>query len=223
MYHRRVERRGEGVTVTKRITLRERRHAATAEAMLEAAEDVMVANGYEQATMQQIAEQAGCAAGTIYLYFKNKQELFEALMVRHLGAMYAASEAKMAIVEDPLEKIRQSITSAVQYCQDHVGFLQVAFVAMPVRHRAIHDRLDEIGFAEPRRFRRMVEGYFRQAQKQGRVRADISVEVLYDFVDAVVFSFMETLPGHSRRHDVQKQVEILWGLVTGGLMGKEAP
>lgn len=206
---------------TKKNTLRERRHAATAEAMLEAAERVMVANGYDLTTMQDIAREAGCAAGTFYLYFKNKQELFHALMVRHLQAMYAASEAKMALVADPLEKIHQSMISAVQYCQEHVGFLQVVFTAMPLRHQAMHERLAGIGYTQPQQFRRTVEGHLRQAQKQGRVRRDIPVEVLYNFLDAAIFSFMEMLPSAGRQ-GVQQQADILWGLITGGLQGKEA-
>jgi AcrR family transcriptional regulator len=223
MYHGLVERVGEGMTATKKKeTLRERRHAATAEAMLEAAERVMVANGYEQTTMQQIAQDAGCAAGTFYLYFKNKQELFEALMVRHLGALYAASEARMATVEDPLEKIRQSMASAVQYCQEHVGFLQVVFAAMPVRHQAMHTRLEAIGFVEPQRFRRIVEGHLRQAQKQGRVRRDMPADVLFSYVDALIFSFMEMLSSAPSRLGVQERADMLWGFIAGGLMGKEA-
>ncbi|MCY2926738.1 MAG: helix-turn-helix domain containing protein [Planctomycetota bacterium] len=211
------------MTVTaKKNTLRERRHAATAEAMLEAAEHVMVAQGYELTTMQDIAREAGCAAGTFYLYFKNKQELFEALLVRHLQAIYAASEAKMALVTDPLEKIHQSMVSAVQYCQEHVGFLQVALTAMPLRHQAMHERLAGMGYSQPQQFRRMTEGYLRQAQKQGRVRRDIPVDVLYHFIDAAIFSFMETVSAAPGRPNAQKQADILWELITGGLQGKEA-
>ncbi|MCY2928461.1 MAG: TetR/AcrR family transcriptional regulator [Planctomycetota bacterium] len=209
------------MTATKKKTLRERRHAATTEAMLEAAEHVMVAQGYDQATMQQIAEEAGCAAGTFYLYFKNKQELFEALLVRYLEALYDGCEARMAAVEDPIEKIRQSMVAALEYCHDHTGFVQVAYKAMPVRHRALYERLAEIGWTRPQQFRRRVEGYLRQGQKQGRVRSDVPADILHDFIDAVIFSFMEMFSAAPGRRGAREQLDLLWGLISGGLLGKE--
>jgi len=207
----------------KRSILRERRHAATAEAMLEAAERAMVKHGYEQATMQQIAAETGCAAGTFYLYFKNKQELFEALLIRRLKALYQASEAEMARAESPLEKIRLSVTAAIRYCQEHQPFLRVAFTAWPMRHQAIHERLEEIGWSEHGRFRRVMAGHLRQAQKRGLVRRDLAADVLIDFIDAVVFSFMERFSFCPGRRRVEEQARILWGLVVGGLVHEGCP
>ena len=50
--------------------------------ILDAAAAVVVRLGYDKATMNDIAEEAGASRRTIYLYFKGKEELFEALMVR---------------------------------------------------------------------------------------------------------------------------------------------
>lgn len=44
--------------------------------IIEAALDVFAQRGYKAATMQEIAEAAGITKGTIYLYFRNKLELF---------------------------------------------------------------------------------------------------------------------------------------------------
>lgn len=211
------------MTVTnKPTTLRERRHAATAEAMLEAAERAIVKHGYEQATMQQIAAETGCAPGTFYLYFKNKQELFEALLVRHMTAIHAACRAAMAGAGDPLEKLQTSMAAAVQYSQDHQQFFQVAFTAMPIRQRALRERFAQIGWNEPEEFRQYNESLLRQAQRQGLIRRDLPTGVLLDFMDAVIFSFMEQFSSSTGRRSPQEQMRILWGLITGGLGGKEA-
>src|SRR5512133_2521277 len=50
--------------------------------ILDAAADVIIRLGYNKATMSDIAEEAGASRGTIYLYFKGKEELFEALVFR---------------------------------------------------------------------------------------------------------------------------------------------
>jgi AcrR family transcriptional regulator len=54
----------------------------TQEQILSAAVDVIVRLGYNKATMSDIAEEAGLSRRTIYLYFKGKEDLFEALVLR---------------------------------------------------------------------------------------------------------------------------------------------
>ncbi|QBD77094.1 TetR/AcrR family transcriptional regulator [Ktedonosporobacter rubrisoli] len=48
--------------------------------ILHAATDVILRQGYDKTTMNDIAEEAGVSRGTVYLYFKGKEELFEALL-----------------------------------------------------------------------------------------------------------------------------------------------
>jgi AcrR family transcriptional regulator len=50
--------------------------------LLEAAAAVILRQGYNKTTMGDIAEAAGASRGTVYLYFKGKDELFEALLYR---------------------------------------------------------------------------------------------------------------------------------------------
>src|SRR5512135_1052299 len=50
--------------------------------ILDAAAAVIIRLGYDKATMRDIAEEAGASRRTIYLYFKGKEALFEALLYR---------------------------------------------------------------------------------------------------------------------------------------------
>lgn len=48
--------------------------------ILSAAAAVIVRLGYDKTTMSDVADEAGVSRGTVYLYFKGKEELFEALL-----------------------------------------------------------------------------------------------------------------------------------------------
>jgi AcrR family transcriptional regulator len=48
--------------------------------ILDAAAAVIIRLGYDKTTMSDIAEEAGASRRTVYLYFKGKEELFEALL-----------------------------------------------------------------------------------------------------------------------------------------------
>lgn len=50
--------------------------------ILSAAAAVIIRLGYDKTTMGDIADEAGVSRGTVYLYFKGKEELFEALLYR---------------------------------------------------------------------------------------------------------------------------------------------
>jgi AcrR family transcriptional regulator len=54
--------------------------AARRQAILDAALQVFAARGYEAARLDDMAARAGIAKGTLYLYFKDKEALFEALV-----------------------------------------------------------------------------------------------------------------------------------------------
>src|SRR5689334_2222426 len=67
--------------------------------ILDAAAAVIMRLGYDKTSMGDIAAEAGASRGTVYLYFKSKDELFEALVYRE---WMAYSETWIALVEaDP--------------------------------------------------------------------------------------------------------------------------
>ena len=67
---------------------RERQHRRNV--IIDAAEKVIFSKGIEQATMKKIAEEAELSKGTLYLYFKNKTELYMAIAKR--GSDYLNSQ-----------------------------------------------------------------------------------------------------------------------------------
>jgi AcrR family transcriptional regulator len=66
------------MTMTDKKTRKEKLTGERQKQILDAAIEVFTRKGYEAATMPDIAQAAGVAAGTIYLYFPNKRELFVA-------------------------------------------------------------------------------------------------------------------------------------------------
>lgn len=67
--------------------------------MLDAAEEVFVDVGYEAATTNQIATQAGTSIGSIYEFFGNKQAVARALADRYLDELTGLYDA--VVVDDP--------------------------------------------------------------------------------------------------------------------------
>jgi AcrR family transcriptional regulator len=68
--------------------------------ILDAALEVFAAEGYGAARIEDVAARAGIAKGTVYLHFKDKQDLFEQLVIR-LAQPILARAASDAVAEMP--------------------------------------------------------------------------------------------------------------------------
>jgi AcrR family transcriptional regulator len=73
--------------------------AARRAAILDAALHVFAEHGYESARLDEVAARAGVAKGTLYLYFKDKEDLFEA-MVRSAVAPIMGKMGHLATAAD---------------------------------------------------------------------------------------------------------------------------
>jgi TetR/AcrR family fatty acid metabolism transcriptional regulator len=75
------------------------------EAILRAATEVFAANGFFQAQVADVARAAGVAAGTVYLYFRSKDDLLVSLFERTMREAIAAGRAALEGVDDPRERL----------------------------------------------------------------------------------------------------------------------
>ncbi|MFI5307220.1 MAG: TetR/AcrR family transcriptional regulator [Polyangiales bacterium] len=80
----------------KRAPLRTRLRAATAGAILDAAEAVFARDGVQLSRMGDIAREAGVAVGTIYNHFTDRDALVHALLDARRKALYARIDAALA-------------------------------------------------------------------------------------------------------------------------------
>lgn len=78
-------------------------------AILDAAQHVIAEQGYHSAQISRIAREAGVAAGTVYLYFKNKPDLLVCLFRERLQMLVAEARQAIGRARDPREKLRQAI------------------------------------------------------------------------------------------------------------------
>ncbi|HEY4373397.1 MAG TPA: TetR family transcriptional regulator [Burkholderiales bacterium] len=80
--------------------------AARRAAILDAAETLLARDSDNFAAVAQVAEAAGLAKGTVYLYFQTKEEILMALHERHSLALFARIDAMFADTATPLTRER---------------------------------------------------------------------------------------------------------------------
>ena len=66
--------------VSRRKSPKQQRALATADAIVQATQQIIVKDGYKAATTNRIAETAGVSVGSLYQYFPNKQAIVRTLI-----------------------------------------------------------------------------------------------------------------------------------------------
>jgi TetR/AcrR family fatty acid metabolism transcriptional regulator len=75
--------------------------------ILRAATKVFARNGYFQSQVADVAKSAGVAAGTVYLYFRGKDDLLVSIFERSMRDAIADGKAALETVTDPAERLRR--------------------------------------------------------------------------------------------------------------------
>jgi len=83
--------------------------------IIDAAVVVIAENGYHQAQVSKIAKQAGVADGTIYLYFRNKEDILISLFQEKMGNFIELIESKIAGKTTAVEKLLMLVESHLEW------------------------------------------------------------------------------------------------------------
>lgn len=138
------------------------------EAILDVAADVFLEMGYSAASMSAIAARVGGSKGTLYNYFKSKEELFEAYIDRHCAWQQEAMDELI----DRRGDVRETLTGLGK------TYLEVVLSSFGIRNFVLvvseAGRAPEMGRAfyeaGPQRGAERLAEYIAWAVGEGRLR-----------------------------------------------------
>ncbi len=112
---------------------RELAASAMKDGIADAALDVLRQHGYEAMTIERVAEQAGISKGSVYNYFRNKQELVAYLFQRLIEPAVAESEQLMAEPLGASQKLEAMLRMWFDYFSRHRSVFDFLFRDVAVR------------------------------------------------------------------------------------------
>ncbi len=109
------------------VRLRERLREQTQRTILAAAEDVFALHGLHAVRMESIAARSGVAVGTLYNYFRDRDDLLRALQRARKTELFEALDRALGEAADlPFpERLRRFLTALFQHFIAHRAFLAV--------------------------------------------------------------------------------------------------
>jgi AcrR family transcriptional regulator len=95
------------------------------EEILEAAAVLFARHGYSQTDTQILADKLQVGKGTLYRYFRSKQELFLAAVDRVMHQLRERIDAGIEAIEDPLDRIAKAVHLYLEFFAEHPEFVEL--------------------------------------------------------------------------------------------------
>jgi TetR/AcrR family fatty acid metabolism transcriptional regulator len=195
----------------------QRRDGTKYQAILAAAVRVMAESGYHGAQVARIAREAGVADGTVYLYFKNKEDILLSILRETIGQIVTLSTLLDHELVGPEEALRTLIDAHLRSLGDNPDLAVVLQLHLRQADRHLREQVADMMRPYHRTLDRIIalgkaSGAFRTSGDD-RILRRMIFGTLDETVSAWVFS--------GGRYDLRSQAgavydALMWGLAGGG-------
>ncbi|HNQ14671.1 MAG TPA: TetR/AcrR family transcriptional regulator [Pyrinomonadaceae bacterium] len=160
------------------------------EAILRAAIKVFAGKGYFNSKVADIAKEAGIADGTVYLYFKSKDDILRSFFDRAMSDFISEGKRELAEIEGPEDKLRR----IAQLHLERLGADRDLAIVFQVELRGSTKFMEEFsakGFAD---YLDIIRATIAEGQKLGVFRIDLKpiivAKMLYGALDEMVTNWV---------------------------------
>ncbi len=166
--------------------------------ILESAIAVLMEQGIELFTMDRVSNNAGIAKGTVYLYYKNKQALLDAVLDHGYLPLQEELQRITQAEGDPLLKLEQCILVCLRHTEENVSLLkQLRTVLFATMDQRISDKTSWYWTIAG-----MLGKMLEEAAAAGRIRPANYVKTSALFLDSI-----SSLMAHRILSEVEETIE----------------
>jgi AcrR family transcriptional regulator len=156
--------------------------------LLEAAAAVIAEKGFDRASLADIAARAGMTRGAVYGNFKNKEELFLALVANSWKPIIPKVDPGMSLKQQ-MRVLGQTVAKEAR-ARSHLAGAAVAFQLYVLTHKDMRSRLSR---QNARIYREMAKGLCRVvAENDLPMPAERFVRVLDALITGLLFTYFQT-------------------------------
>ena len=109
------------------LSRREREKLWQRQEMLTAAIELFSEKGFHNVSMQKIAKKSEFALGTLYKFFKNKEDLYRSIIVKQADMFHTALTRALNEEDDEIEKLRSYVKIKGTVFMDNVSVIRLYF------------------------------------------------------------------------------------------------
>ena len=183
--------------------------------ILEAAIRVFARSGYHNSTVSQIAKEAGVADGTIYLYFKNKDDILENFFSYKTALVFDRFKEEVSMADNALNKLEKLIQRHLYEFEQDRDMAVVYQTETRIRRKVSDAKIKEMSDM----YFGLVSEIITQGQQEGVIRPHLNIplvkQVIIGSIDEVITSWLYS----SRKYSLTSMASPLVELFVQGIGG----
>ena len=195
-------------TATNRVEKNDKYHQ-----ILKAAIKVFARQGFHQSTVAQIAKEAAVADGTIYLYFKNKDDILVQFFNYKTKQVFDSFRTEVARADSSLDKLRYLIRRHLEEFQRNREMAVVYQVETHQNSRLAESQIREMS----QMYQDLISEIVELGQQEGKIRKELYVSLVKRFILGSVDEVINTWLHSEKAYDLVSMADPLVDLLVKGI------
>ncbi|WP_048600525.1 TetR/AcrR family transcriptional regulator [Rubeoparvulum massiliense] len=185
--------------------------------IIDAAVRVIAESGYHKAQVSKIAKEANVADGTIYLYFKNKDDLLISMFNKKMGQFVDVIQGRIDQETTVDGKLRALIATHLEMLNRDQALAMVTQLELRQPQKEIRDELGKI----VKRYQDVIAQIIAEGVETGYFRPDIDQRMARRMIFGTLDETVTAWVMKGCKYDMRTQVEPLHQLLKFGMVRME--
>jgi len=186
--------------------------------IIEAAVVVIAENGYHQAQISKIARQAGVADGTIYLYFKNKEDVLISVFQEKMAMFVETINEGIAGKETALEKLLVMFESHFKILSADKKLAIVTQLELRQSNKDLRFKINEV----LKDYLSVLESILEYGKERGEFAADLDIRLARQMIFGTMDETATTWVLNEHKYDLVALAPKVHKLILNGCISENA-
>jgi TetR/AcrR family fatty acid metabolism transcriptional regulator len=183
------------------------------ESIIQAAIEVFSKKGFQAAGISEIAQRAGVADGTIYQYFKNKEDLFFSIPIEKTNEFRSKVELHLKGISGALNKIRKFVWYFLYFFKTNPEYGRLLMLEMRVNKSFVKTETYDFLKQSVSSVLEIIE----EGQKEGVIRKDVDIYLLRHLILGILEHMVTRWLLKETKYDLLEHHQEVSRLLIGGL------
>lgn len=181
--------------------------------IIDAAVIVIAENGYHQAQVSKIAKQAGVADGTIYLYFKNKEDILVSLFQEKMGVFIEKIEEEIKSKSSAADKLYSLIEKHFTLLSEDHHLAIVTQLELRQSNKDLRLRINEV----LKGYLNVVDRIISEGKENGEFREELDLRLARQMIFGTIDETVTTWVMNDQKYKLTDQTKKVHDLFVYGL------
>jgi TetR/AcrR family fatty acid metabolism transcriptional regulator len=185
--------------------------------IIQAAIEIFSKNNFQNATIAEIARKASVAEGTIYQYFKNKEDLFFSIPVEKTKEFCEELELHLQGIHGVFNKIRKFIWYYLYFFKMNPEYARTLMLEMRVSKSFIKTK----SYKSFKPFTNRILEIIEEGQREGMIRKDLNIYILRQLILGILEHMVTRWLLKGEKYDLMGYYNEVSELVIHGISGSK--